>query len=359
MKVDALSVLKLPWRARKTEVAPAAPPIEVRPLAPIVGSTVAYSDIESYFADYPPRSLMSDHSRAVLYSLARMLKPEAVAEIGTMYAGTTEVLARALWENGAGIVYTTDPFGAERSPEVIAAWPADLREITRFYPLSSMDFFLELKRQKVALDMVLVDGNHDYEFALFDLLMTARLLRPGGVVIMDNAEQSGPFHAARTFLGANPAWVELGNAVAAYDPSAPFREPRASVPGTSFLLLQAPAHLSIGPDPHSWGQVQTSTPILAGFSLDLAAQATAGTLHYQGILRVFAEGNRDVRELKSNGTIRLQQDGSAATVEHRFDEPLHSDMPEPDRYTFEIELSWQADAGASPLALTKTPAPLA
>jgi predicted O-methyltransferase YrrM len=354
---------KLPWRARRPEVAPAAAPsIEVRPLAPVVGSTAAYTDILAYFTGYPPRrSFMSDHARAVLYSLARMLKAEAVAEIGTLHAGTTEVLARALWENGAGTVHTTDPFGdAERGcPEVVATWPASLREITRFYPLSSMDFFLEMERQKVTLDMVLVDGNHDYEFALFDLQMAAKLLRPGGIVIMDNAEQSGPFHAARTFLGANPAWVELGNAVAAYDPSAPFKEPRASLAGTSFLLLQAPGHLSIGPGPHSWGQMRTSTPTLAGFSLDLAAQATAGTLHYQGILRVFAAGNRDVHELKSNGTIRLQQNGAAATLEHRFEEPLRSDMPEPEHYTFEIELSWQADAGASPLALTKIPGPLA
>jgi hypothetical protein len=107
--------------------------------------------------------------------------------------------------NGAGIIHTTDPFGAERCPEIIATWPAELREVTRFYPLSSMDFFLELERQKVALDMVLVEGNHDYEFASFDLLMAARSLRPGGIVVMDNAEQSGPFHAARTFLGANPS----------------------------------------------------------------------------------------------------------------------------------------------------------
>jgi predicted O-methyltransferase YrrM len=354
------------FRRRATESTAASS--SVRPLAAIADfsgtsireamTTPAYAAVLAYFAEQR-QALMSDHSRAVLFSLIRMHRPQVVAEIGTLYAGTTEIMARALWENGTGIVYTTDPFGAERCPGIIATWPTDLREITRFYPLSSMDFFLELERQKVALDMVLVDGNHDYEFALFDLLMAARSLRPGGIVIMDNAEQSGPFHAARTFLGANPAWVELGNAVAAYDPSAPFRQPRTSVPGTTFLLLQAPAHLSIGLGPHSWGQMRTSTPTLAGLSLDLAAQATAGTLHYQGILRVFAEGNRDVHELKSDGTIRLQQDGPAATVEHRFKEPLRSDMPEPEHYTFEIELSWQADAGASPLALTKIPGPLA
>ncbi len=62
-------------------------------------------------------------------------------------------------------------------------------------------------------DLVLVDGGHDDQYALFDLQMTARLLKPGGIVIMDNAEQTGPFKAARTFLAENRAWRELGGAL--------------------------------------------------------------------------------------------------------------------------------------------------
>jgi hypothetical protein len=107
------------------------------------------------------------------------------------------------------------------------------------------------------------------------------------------------------------------------------------------------------------GQVRTNVPTLAGFSLDLAAQAAVGTLHYQAILRVFAEGNRDVHELKNDGVIRLRQDGPAMTLEHRFKEPLRSNMPEPAHVTFELEFSWQGDAGALPLALAKIPVPLA
>jgi len=80
-----------------------------------------------YFANYPRQSLMSDHSRTVLFSLVQMHRPQVVVEIGTLYAGTTEVLARALWENGDGIIYTTDPFGAERCPDIIATWPVELR----------------------------------------------------------------------------------------------------------------------------------------------------------------------------------------------------------------------------------------
>src|SRR5258708_38393824 len=98
-----------------------------------------------------------------------------------------------------------------------------------------MDFFRGLEQHKVALGLVLVDGNHDFEFALFDLQMAARLIRPGGVIVMDNAEQTGPFHATRAFVARNPAWTELGAALARYDKSAPFDEARASIAGTSFV----------------------------------------------------------------------------------------------------------------------------
>jgi hypothetical protein len=81
---------------------------------------------------------MSDHSRAVLYSPVRMMRPQLVAEIGTLHAGTTEVLARALWENGGGVVHTADPYGGDRWPAVISQWPAELQ----FHAKSSMDFLV-------------------------------------------------------------------------------------------------------------------------------------------------------------------------------------------------------------------------
>ena len=324
-------------------------------MAPVVGSTVAYADIESYFADYPPRSYMSDHSRAVLYSLARMLKPEAVAEIGTLFAGTTEVLARALWENGRGLVYTTDPFGGERCPGIIATWPRPLQDVTRFHALNSMDFLRDLDQRGIVLDLVLIDGNHEYEFALFDLQMAAKLLRPGGVIVMDNAEQTGPFKAARTFLELNPAWREMGHAIASHDRARPFDATRTSVAGTSFILLQSPAYLPVGEDIRSWGEVRAKSSHFDGFTLELPGQTTAGTLHYQAILRAFPEGGGALSELKTIGSVRLDMDGPT-TITHRFKAPMR--CADAARYTTEIDLAWQPDPGAPALALAGMPTPL-
>lgn len=321
-------------------------------------NSATYQDMCTFFDGWPEDSFMSDHSRCTLYILVRMMQPKVVAEVGTLFAGTTQVLARALVENGAGEIHTTDPYGAERCPGIMAAWPQSLQAVTHFYPLNSMDFFLTLDQRRIGLDLVLVDGNHDYEFALFDLQMAARLLRPGGIVVMDNAEQTGPFQATRTFLDRHSAWREIGDAVKAYDPLNPFDPTRSSVPGTTFILLQAPPHVSVGAGPHSWGQVFTDMTSMKGISLDLGSQSTAGTLFYQVIFRGFADGNRAGVELKEVGSLRVEADGVARTVVHDLKNSLRweSAATYPDaRYSFEVDLSWQSDPGAGPLALARPP----
>jgi predicted O-methyltransferase YrrM len=359
---------------------PRPPAEEIRPLVPLVGNAIdhveisaeafeawrqgeVYNKLRTYFEGYPARSLMGPHSRAVLFSLVRMLRPKVVAEIGTLFAGTTETLARALWENGSGEIHTTDPFDAEGRQELIGAWPEELRSIAHFYRLNSMDFFSEMHRQRIGLDMVLVDGNHDFEFALYDLQMAARLLRPGGIIIMDNSDQTGPFHATRSFMAHHLAWREIGGALDAYDPSRPFDTTRTSMPpGTFFIVLRAPAFVSISVGPHGWGQVPTQSSIAAGLSLELPPQATSGTLYYQAFLRGFANHNRDIAERKTTGSIRIVVNGTAVTVVHPFAAPLQTDIQSrfPDAHLmFELDLSWKADPGAPPLALMSVPSPLA
>jgi predicted O-methyltransferase YrrM len=320
-----------------------------------------YRQLQGYFTGWPPQSFMTVDSRVVLYLLIRLLRPKVVVEVGTLFAGTTEVMARALWENGEGVLHTTDPYGVERCPKIIGAWPPELRDRTHFYPLNSMDFFLDLERRRIALDMVLVDGNHDYEFALFDLHMAAKLLRPGGIIVMDNAEQIGPYQASLKFLAGHSEWRELGNAIASYDPLNPFDATRSSLPGTTFILLQAPNHVSIDAVPYSWGQQFIEASCVEGFSLDLAAQRTAGTLFYQTSFRAYGDGNRAGAELKSLGNIRIDLDGPATVRTHRLETSLRSDMAmkyDDARFSFEIGLSWKADPGAPPLALAHVPMPL-
>ena len=346
--------------------------IDVRPLVPIatpkgrvsdiaaVMASPEYAAIREYFSLYPGRSLMSDHSRAVLYSFVRMMRPQLVAEIGILYAGTTEVLARALWENGRGVVHTADPYGGDRCPAIISQWPTELQRHAQFHAKSSMDFFARMVLESKTFDLLLIDGNHDYEYALFDLQMAARLVRPGGIVVMDNSEQSGPFKAARLFLTANPAWREIGGAIANYHPFKPFERDRASLPNTSFLLLRAPDYLSIGDGPHSWGQAWIDTPQLSGLRFQVV-QPCKGILLYQVYLRGFANANKWVKEERIEGSVRIEVVHGEASIDHLLAHTLSVVSPpeyDDQLFTLELDLSWQADAGSPPLALATLPVPI-
>ena len=106
--------------------------------------------------------------------------------------------------------------------------------------MSSMDFYMEMERQSVRPGVVFVDGNHDYEFALFDIGRAAKYMTPGGFIFVDNVAQPGPFFAARDFLSANPGWREIGGSTEGHNASLSFDRKRSAIPDTDFIVLRAP-----------------------------------------------------------------------------------------------------------------------
>ena len=75
-----------------------------------------------------------------------------VVEIGTYYAGTTEVLARAMHANGAGHVMTIDPYGGQRVPAIFEAWPPEPRTVTTYAAVDSMGLFTQLAGVRPSID---------------------------------------------------------------------------------------------------------------------------------------------------------------------------------------------------------------
>ena len=198
---------------------------------------------KAYFFDNPaaPRSLVSSQSQALLYSLIRNLRPDHVFEIGTYKAGTTEAICRALYANGKGIAHAVDPFRGEYIAAVLKLWPPELFRHVQLHAKDSMAFFGDMERQSIHPALVFVDGNHDYEFAAFDIACGARAITPGGYIVVDNVAQPGPFFAARDFLAANPDWCELGTAATDYDRDKAFDHRRSTIIDTDFMVLRAPS----------------------------------------------------------------------------------------------------------------------
>jgi predicted O-methyltransferase YrrM len=212
---------------------PAAPSIKLPDLPPLKGhlpdgvsladSIRAVTELPEYqrlvreLEHWPRNSLVSTHERAILHWLISETQARGVLEIGTAFAGTTLLLASSMLQAGRGKLYTIDPYGKERAPPIIAGWPLALQEIVEFLPKFSTDFFIP-SLDIPQLDVVLVDGNHSYPNVMHDAFAAYEGLRPGGFLVLDNAEQIDVLDAARDF-GRLTRHAELARvALGAHDP---------------------------------------------------------------------------------------------------------------------------------------------
>ena len=258
------------------------------PIAEILGAP-EIEETKTYFYDNPAaeRSLISSQSQALLYSLIRNLRPEYVFEIGTYKAGTTEAICRALLANNKGIAHAVDPFQGEYIAAVLKFWPPELFRHVRLHMKDSMAFFGDMERQRIHPELVFVDGNHEYEYAAFDIACGARLLAPGGFIFVDNISQPGPFFAARDFLAANTDWRELGNTATHYNRDKAFDSGRGTVAETDFMILRAPMTYGVGERPFNIVRTRWSTSKVAGVRLKFVPPDQAGRLTVQVVLRGF------------------------------------------------------------------------
>lgn len=275
-----------------------------------------------YFANSPAagRSLVSADTQALLFAIIRNLRPSTVVEIGSFRCGTAEAMCRALYANESGRLFTVDPFGAGTVPGIIEWWPQELQHHVRFIPMNSAEFFMEMEKQNLQPELVFVDGNHDYEFALFDIQCAARRLARGGFICIDNISQAGPFFAAADFLKANPDWTECGTSAAQYDGSKAFDRERTGIKNTDMMVIRAPATLRVGARPTTPGEQPWSSNTVHGLRMTLAPGNGRGCLHVQCVVRGF--GKQLVEHI---GETNIAVDGQSTTISASFDPPVALD----------------------------------
>jgi predicted O-methyltransferase YrrM len=246
-----------------------------------IGDNPHYRAALAALANFPERSLLTASARAYLYFLVRAMDCRNVLEVGTYLAGTTELLARAITENGPGRIVTLDPATAsDQVIKAIASWPTAMREATSFKAISSGDFFyLGSLHDRGEFDLILVDGNHVYDYALFDLTLSAQRISPSGVLVVDNAEVPGVFYALRTFLAANQSWRLLGASEPGFtldDPERIITTGRGAPLYTAFLL--APSGVDIGDQFREFSFMDVRARRLDGIELQFGAADYAGEL---------------------------------------------------------------------------------
>jgi predicted O-methyltransferase YrrM len=319
---------------------------------PIAG-IMAAPEIEAakaYFYDNPvaARSLISSQSQALLYSLVRNLRPDHVYEIGTYKAGTTEAICRALYANGKGIAHAVDPFRGEYIAAVLKLWPPELFRHVRLHAKDSMAFFGDMEREHIHPALVFVDGNHDYEFASFDIACGARTIAPGGFIVVDNVAQPGPFFAARDFLAANPDWRELGGAATGYDRDKAFDRARSTILETDFMVLRAPVTHSVGERPFTPGRTRWHSPKVVGLRLKFAPPVALGRLTAQVVLRGFG-----IVPAETTAEAGVQVEAGCTELSVALTPPAQVDG----QFVYFTVEPWVIWHGAKPLQLLAAPEP--
>src|SRR5262249_36882570 len=133
------------------------------------------------------------------------------------------------------------------------------------------------------------DGNHDYEFASFDIQCAAKRLTPAGFIFVDNVAQAGPYFAAVDFLRSHPEWINCGCKPAVFDKTRAFDRRRSNFPGTGLMVLRAPSFDVVGERPQSFGNTWWNKSQVRGLSLSLDGQQGNGMLYVQCMLRGFSD----------------------------------------------------------------------
>jgi predicted O-methyltransferase YrrM len=339
----------------------------VRPVEPIPYATVeangpadpipaiiadpAFADTTRWFAQEPSgRSQLSPEAQALLFTLTRNMRPAHVFEIGTLLAGTSEAICRALQANGTGTLHTTDPFSLAAVPAILMKWPRELRRHVRFHHLDSMAFFMRMEQAGVRSQLTFIDGRHDYEFALFDLSMAARTLDPGGLILLDNVSQPGPYLAVLDFMRETPGWCECGPGGERRRDGLPFDKERARIHNSDLIALRAPSGLVVGARPLTLGERVFDRREVHGIELTIAQPSARGTLTVQCALRGHSASSANLG-VEIIGATSLELDAAQGPVSARFEPPLVA-RGEFYQMALETVLVWNGEA---PLYLSGPP----
>lgn len=298
----------------------------------------------------------------MLYAIVQRLRPQWSLEIGTFFAHTTRIMAEAITNAGIdGKIITLDPFGQERVPDILRSWPEQLSAVTDFRSWNSMQYFLELdtlatpKGADSPLGVVFVDGHHNFEYALFDVIRSADHLAPGGAIVMDNLEQQGPKAAALQFLRWNPAYSLLYKgkmfSVDTID---------ESTIGTSedgevlWGVLLAPAGIQVARHPTKLVKRNIPYTPIRELLFNVRHVSHPGTLHltmaYFALPFDFHITGRGM--LLQRASTEKALSGGESTLTIDFPSPLALEITSPDvNVHYEMELSYQSDVSDNAYAV--------
>lgn len=144
----------------------------------------------------------------VLRDLMLAEKACKVIEIGLAYGGSALAIAEALVANGSGQEHhlIIDPYQDRFYGSAIVE--AGVKDLCLLFEERSQIVLPRLLSDSFVADAALVDGSHIFHNVFVDLFYLRELVRPGGLVILDDCSYPSVATAVRYFQG-NTGWEPL------------------------------------------------------------------------------------------------------------------------------------------------------
>lgn len=182
--------------------------------------------------EFPDRISHVDRSTGDLLQRAvREVKPSLSLEVGLAYGVSTLFICEAISElpqPGRHIVLDPYQHGKWRGLGLRNLRDAGFESLLEFHPEPSELVLPRLLAEGRVLDLVFIDGLHRFEQAFVEFYYVNRLLRPGGIVLFDDAARRSVNRVIRHAL-SYPAYEVYGSTEpAAGSPSLLGRLRRAS-----------------------------------------------------------------------------------------------------------------------------------
>jgi predicted O-methyltransferase YrrM len=123
-------------------------------------------------------------------------------EIGLGYAVSALYACDGLLSNGGGSHVAIDPNQAGRFADcgLQLLEEAGVRELVEHHAEDSQTALPRLLRESRRFDLAFVDGNHRFEYVFVDLAYLGRMLRPEGIVFLDDYQLPAVARAAAFFV---------------------------------------------------------------------------------------------------------------------------------------------------------------
>lgn len=169
--------------------------------------------------DIAPWDSVTDPEGRLLYRLAQRCKNGCIVEIGSWKGRSTIWLARGSQAGLNKAVYAIDPhigtptheqYGNEATLDEFVAniASAGVLETVTPYVTTSEE---ASKGWKEAVELLFIDGRHDYTSVLFDFLSWTPYLVPNGIVALhDTVGYDGPHRVALEHLFASHKFAHVG-----------------------------------------------------------------------------------------------------------------------------------------------------